>query len=106
MKQETKTKASENANPHLGGSFTDFLEQQGIAHEVAVTAFKRILSLQIQAIIEEEKVTKTQLAARMHTSRAAVDRLLDPANTSLTVASVSKAAAALGRKVEVRFVRA
>lgn len=67
---------------------------------------KRVLSLQLQAIIEEEKVTKTELAARMRTSRAAVDRLLDPTNASLTVASVGKAAAALGRKVEVRFVPA
>lgn len=106
MKQVTKAKASKSGNPHRGGSFTDFLEQQGIAPEVAVLAFKRVLSLQIQAIIEEEKITKTQLAARMHTSRAAVDRLLDPANSSLTVASVGKAAAALGRKVEVRFVPA
>lgn len=53
-----------------------------------------------------ENVTKGQLATRMHTSRAAVDRLLDPGNSSLTVASLGKAAAALGRKLEVRFVPA
>lgn len=106
MKQEMKTKASKKGNPHRGSSFTDFLENQGVAPEVTVLALKRVLSLQLQEIIEAEKVSKTQLAARMHTSRAAVDRLLDPSNSSLTFASVGKVAAALGRKVEVRFVSA
>jgi len=104
MKQELKTKASKSRNPHQGSSFEDFLEEQEVAPEVTVLALKRVLSLQLQEIIEAENVSKTQLAARMHTSRAAVDRLLDPSNSSLTFASVGKAAAALGRKVEVRFV--
>lgn len=56
--------------------------------------------------MEAEKMSKAELATRMHTSRAAVDRLLDPMNSSLTFASVGKAAALLGRNVEVRFVRA
>ena len=104
MKQELKTKASTSRNPHQGSSFEDFLEEQEVAPEVTVLALKRVLSLQLQEIIEAENVSKTQLAARMHTSRAAVDRLLDPSNSSLTFASVGKVAAALGRKVEVRFV--
>jgi len=106
MKREMKTKLSKSKNPHRGSSFENFLEEQGVAPEVTVLALKRVLSLQLQEIIEAEKVSKTQLAARMHTSRAAVDRLLDPSNSSLTFASVGKAAAALGRKVEVRFVSA
>lgn len=69
-------------------------------------ALKRLVALQLQEIIAMENVTKGQLATRMHTSRAAVDRLLDPGNSSLTVASLGKAAAALGRKLEVRFVPA
>jgi predicted XRE-type DNA-binding protein len=104
MTQEMKTKASKRGNPHRGSSFADFLENQGVAPEVTVLALKRVLSVQLQEIIEAEKMSKTQLAARMHTSRAAVDRLLDPSNSSLTFASVGKAAAALGRKIEVRFV--
>jgi predicted XRE-type DNA-binding protein len=106
MKREMKTKASKKGNPHRGSSFADFLEDQCVAPEVNVLALKRVLSLQLQEIIETEKVSKTELAERMHTSRAAVDRLLDPSNSSLTFASVGKAAAALGRKVEVRFVSA
>jgi hypothetical protein len=56
--------------------------------------------------LKQENVTKTELAARMKTSRASLDRMLDPSNPSLTVASLGKAAAALGRKVEPRFVPA
>jgi len=54
----------------------------------------------------EEWATKTQLVSRMKTSRASLDRILDPLNPSLTAASIGKAAAALGRKVELRFVPA
>ncbi len=75
-------------------------------------ALKRVVSLQLQQILEQEQVTKTELASRMKTSRASLDRMLDPSNPSnpsnpsLTVASLGKAAAALGRKVELRFVPA
>jgi antitoxin HicB len=65
---------------------------------------KRVISLQHQQILEQEHVTKTELATRTKTSRASLDRLLDPSTPSPTVASLGKAAAALGRKVELRFV--
>ncbi len=71
-----------------------------------VLALKRVVSLQLQQILEQEHVTKTELASRMKTSRASLDRVLDPSNPSLTVASLGKAAAAFGRKVELRFVPA
>ena len=69
-------------------------------------ALKRVVSLQLRKILEQEQVTKTELASRMKTSRASLDRMLDPSNPSLTVASIGKAAAALGQKVELRFVPA
>jgi hypothetical protein len=99
-----KRKAPENA--HRGSDFRDFLSSEGLLPEVEALALKRVVSLQLQQILEQENVTKTTLAARMKTSRAALDRLLDPSNPSLTVASLGKAAAALGRKVELRFVPA
>ena len=71
-----------------------------------VLALKRVVSLQLRKILEQEQVTKTELASRMKTSRASLDRMLDPSNPSLTLASLGKAAAALGRKVELRFVPA
>lgn len=93
-------------NPHLGSDFRDFLAEEGLLPEVEILALKRVVSIQLQQILDQEHVTKTQLASRMKTSRASLDRLLDPQNPSLTVASLGKAAAALGRKVEVRFVPA
>lgn len=97
-----KTKA--NNNPHRGSDLSDFLEDEGILAEVETLALKRLVAHELQQILEEEKISKTQLAARMKTSRASLDRILDPTNPSLTVASLGKAAAALGRKVEFRFV--
>ena len=99
-----KTKAPQNL--HRGSDFSEFLAEEGLLPEVEILALKRVVALQLQEILEQDKVTKTQLAARMKTSRASLDRILDPANPSLTVASLGKAAAALGRKVELRFVPA
>ena len=91
-------------NIHSGSNFTDFLTKEGIRPEVEALALKRVVALELQQILEQEQVTKTQLAARMKTSRASLDRILDPTNPSLTVTSLGKAAAALGRKIELRFV--
>jgi antitoxin HicB len=65
---------------------------------------KDAIPFQLQQIPEQEHVTKTELASRMKTRRASLDRMLDPSNLSLTVARLGKAADALGRKVELRFV--
>jgi antitoxin HicB len=73
---------------------------------VEVLALKRVISLQLQQILEQEHDTKTELAPRMKTRWASLDRMLDSSTPSLTVASLGKAAAALGRKVELRFVSA
>jgi DNA-binding Xre family transcriptional regulator len=101
-----KTKTITHQNIHRGSDFSDFLADEGIRPEVEVLALKRMVALQLQQILIQEHITKTQLATRMKTSRASLDRILDPANPSLTVASLGKAAAALGRKVELRFVPA
>jgi antitoxin HicB len=73
---------------------------------VEVLALKRVISLQLQQILQHEPVTKTKLAPRMKTRRASLDRMLDSSTPSLAVASLGKGAAALGRKVELRFVSA
>ena len=99
-----KTKTSKNK--HRGSDFSEFLEEDGILAEVETLALKRLVAHELQRILDHEHITKTQLAARMKTSRAALDRILDPSNPSLTVASLGKTAAALGRKVELRFVPA
>jgi antitoxin HicB len=102
--QPMKTKTSQNA--HRGSDFRDFLAGKGILPEVEVLAPKRMVSVQLQQILQHEPVTKTKLASRMKTSRASLDRILDPSNPSLTVASLGKATAALLRKMELHSVPA
>ena len=101
MKKEAK-----KGNPHRGSSFEDFLAEGGMLPEVTAAALKRAIALKLQEILEKQNVSRSQLATRMQTSRAAVNRLLDPENSSLTVASLGKAAAVLGKKIEVKFLPA
>lgn len=106
MKKQPTSKKAESGNPHRGSDFSEFLAEEGLLEEVAALALKRVLALELAAIIKKQRISKTALAGRMHTSRAAVNRLLDPENPSLTLESLGKAAAALGRKVELRLVPA
>ena len=93
-------------NKHRGGDFRDFLKERGVPGEVEARALKRALSLQLDHLLKKEDMTKTQMAARMKTSRAAVDRLLDASNCSVTLNTLGKAARALGRKVRIELVPA
>ena len=93
-------------NKHRGSDFRDFLNEQGILGEVETRALKQAMSLQIARLLEEKSVTKAEMASRMKTSRAAVDRLLDASNSSVTLNTLGKAARALGRKVKIELVPA
>ena len=89
---------------HRGSNFRDFLKEQGVLGEVEARALKQALTLQFDHLLKKEDLTKTQMAARMKTSRAAVDRLLDASNSSITLHTLGKAARALGRKVRIELV--
>ena len=91
---------------HRGSDFRDFLKDQGILGKVEARALKQAMSLQISRLLDEKSVTKAEMAARMKTSRAAVDRLLDGSNSSVTLNTLGKAARALGRKVKIELVPA
>jgi len=91
-------------NPHRGSDFHAFLAEEGILEEVASLAWKRAVALQLQQLIAEQSLTKSEMAARMKTSRAAVDRLLDVSNPSVTLATLGKAAQALGRRLSIKLV--
>ena len=91
-------------NIHRGSDFRAFLKEEGILEEVEERAMKQALALQLTQLIEKNRLTKAEMAARMKTSRAAVDRLLDASNTSVTLSTLGKAARALGRKIKVEFV--
>ncbi|WP_367870393.1 Fis family transcriptional regulator [Luteolibacter sp. Populi] len=100
-----KAPKQKNVTPHIGSDFDDFLAEEGIKGEVEALALKKVVSLQLQEILEKEHVSKSQLASRMQTSRTSINRMLDPGNPALTVASLGKVAAALGRKLEFKFVK-
>jgi antitoxin HicB len=81
------------------------VKEQGILDEVEARELKQAISLQIDRLLKKDELTKTQMAARMKTSRAAVDRLLDASNSSVTLNTLGKAAHALGRKVKLNWCR-
>ena len=91
-------------NNSIGSSFDDFLAEEGIAEEVEAGAIKKIIAYQLQEAIEKEHITKSALATRLDTSRAAVNRLLDPENESITLLTLKKAANVLGKKLRLELV--
>jgi DNA-binding Xre family transcriptional regulator len=93
----TKTKK----NPRKGSSFESFLEEEGILEDVTMAATKRVLAWRIAELMKKQHMSKSQMAKRMNTSRAAVDRLLDAENTSVTLQTMGRAAAVLGKQLSI-----
>ncbi len=91
---------------HVGSDFDEFLLQEALLEEITATAVKRVIAWQIEEEMKARKLTKTALAQKMHTSRAAVNRLLDAEDTSLTLTTLAGAAAALGKKIKFELVPA
>jgi antitoxin HicB len=87
----------------LGSSFDRFLAEQGILEECEEQAIKQILADQVKEAMQKERLTKAAMAIRMRTSRRALDRLLDPANTSVTLHTLQRAAAAIGRQLHLEL---
>lgn len=88
----------------IGSSFDGFLKEDGIYEEVTARAIKRVLARQLGAVMKTEGVTKSELAKRMQTSRAQLDRLLDPDNESVTLGTLTRAAHAVGRQLRLELV--
>jgi antitoxin HicB len=87
-----------------GSSFDDYLKDEGIYEEVTARAIKRVIARQLDALMQEQGLTKSELAKRMDTSRAQLDRLLDPDNESVTLATLTRAAQAVGRHLRMELV--
>ena len=86
-------------NPYRGSTFESFLKEEGIYEEVTAATMKRVLAWQIAQAMKKQHVTKSTMAKRMRTSRAALDRLLDAQNTSVTLQTMGRAAAVLGKEL-------
>jgi antitoxin HicB len=89
---------------NIGSSFDDWLREEGLYEDTAAVAIKRVLARQIAKEMEEQKLSKSEMAKRMQTSRAALDRLLDPENDAVTLNTLFKAATAVGRQINLELV--
>ena len=91
-------------NKHVGSSLEDFLKEEGILEEARTIAIKEAVAWQVQQAMAKEKITKVEMARRMKTSRAALDRLLDPGNGAVTLQTLTRAAHAIGRGLRIELV--
>ena len=89
---------------HIGSTFDDFLKEAGIFEEVQAGALKKVVAHQLGEAMKEQKLTKVAMAKRMNTSRSALDRQLDPLNSSVSLDTLTRAAAAVGREIRLELV--
>ena len=91
-------------NPHHGSTFESWLDAEGIREEVTTAAIKSVIALQIAEAMKTNGITKVAMAEKMHTSRAQLDRLLDPDNSSVTLETLQRAAKIVGRELRLELV--
>lgn len=85
---------------NIGSSFDDFLKEESLLDHATAVAVKRVIAWQIEREMEKQNLTKTLMAKKMHTSRAALNRLLDESDTSLTLLTLASAASVLGKSIK------
>jgi len=88
---------------HMGSSIDDFLKEEGIFEEAQAQAVKEVVAWQLGQAMKKQKISKSRMAALLKTSRTQVDRLLDPKN-DITLSSLQRAAAMVGRRVSIELV--
>ena len=97
-----KTRKTGKKADRLGSTFDSFLGEEGIREEVDAVAIKRVLAWQLSQAMQEQRKTKKAMARQLRTSRSQLDRLLDPQNVTVTIATITRAARALGKRVVIR----
>ncbi len=88
---------------HLGGNFDEFLREEALLEGAEAVALKRVLTYQIAQEMKRSKLSKRTMASRMQTSRAVLESLLDPNNSSVTLHTLERAAAALGKRLKIEL---
>ena len=91
-------------NISIGSSLDDLLEETGDYTESNALAIKRVIAWEVQKKMEDERISKTDMAKRLATSRSSLDRLLDPENTSITLMTLDNAARAIGKTLQVQLL--
>jgi hypothetical protein len=98
------TKAGTKGNPHVGSDFDDYMKEEGLYDEAQAIAVKRVLAFQLERDMRKAQLTKAAMARRMGTTRAQLDRVLNPENPSTTLQTLVKAAGAVGKRVKIVLV--
>lgn len=88
-------------NLHTGSNFDDFLKEEGILEESHANALKFMLAHELEKKMEEQHLSKSEVARQLHTSRTAINRLLDPTNTSITLQTLTKLANFVGKRLNI-----
>ncbi len=88
-------------NQHIGSDFNNFLTEEGLLEQAETVAAKRAIAYQIEQLMAQQNLSKTEISRRMKTSRAALDRLFDPANQSITLQTLDRAARTLGKRLQI-----
>lgn len=88
----------------MGSSLDDLLMGEGVLEETRALALKEALAWQVRPALTRKRISKLEMARRMQTSRAALERLLDPGNTSVTLQTLSKAAHAVEHGLRIELV--
>jgi antitoxin HicB len=91
-------------NSAIGSSLDDFLETEGVREEFEALAIKEVIAWQIMRAMEERKISKARMAQLMNTSRAQIDRLLDPSSGNVTLETLARAAQVVGRHLRLELV--
>ena len=86
---------------HMGSNLDDFLREEQLLNSVETAAVKRVIAFQIEREMKRRKLTKTAMAGRMKTSRAGLERLLDPDNRSVTLLTLERAPSVLGKELRI-----
>jgi antitoxin HicB len=94
----------ETGKGRIGGGFAAFLDDQGFREEVEEQAVKELIAEQIAQAMKAQNITKVAMARRMNTTRTQLDRLLDPSNPSVTLATLQRAARAVGRRISIELI--
>ena len=88
---------------HLGSGIDDFLKDEGVFEEAQAQAVKEVVAWQLAQAMKKKKISKNKMATMLKTSRSQVDRLLD-AKDDITLSSLQRAAAIVGRRVSIELV--
>ena len=88
---------------NMGSSIDDFLKEEGIFEEAQAQAVKEVVAWQLGEAMKKKKISKNKMAVLLKTSRTQVDRLLD-GKDDVTLSSLQRAAAIVGRRVTIKLV--